>query len=61
MLSWALSHLLEAVFCIETLRQAPRRGRPEIFNTDQKIQFTGGLEKAAIRISMDSRDRVWTT
>ena len=39
-----------------------RHGRPEIFNTDQGSQFTGGdftgrLEKGGIRISMDGRGR----
>lgn len=42
--------------------EALRRGRPEIFNTDQGSQFTspvftGILEDATITISMDGRGR----
>lgn len=37
-------------------------GKPEIFNTDQGVQFTsleftGRLEEAGIKISMDGRGR----
>jgi putative transposase len=61
-LSWSLSLTLEAGFCVEALKQALRRGRPEIFNTDQGSQFTseaftGVLESRGIRISMDGRGR----
>jgi hypothetical protein len=47
-------------FCIEALKVALRRGRPEIFNGDQGVQFTGErftAEVAAkeIAISMDGR------
>jgi putative transposase len=61
-LSWSLSLTLEADFCVEALKQALRRGRPEIFNTDQGSQFTseaftGVLESRGIRISMDGRGR----
>jgi len=61
-LSWSLSLTLEADFCVEALKQALRRGRPEIFNTDQGSQFTseaftGILESRGIRISMDGRGR----
>lgn len=40
------------------------RGRPEIFNSDQGVQFTsrdftGRLEKENVRISMDGRGRVF--
>jgi putative transposase len=45
---------------------ALRRGRPEIFNSDQGPQFTsddftGELEERHIAISMDGRGRCWTT
>ncbi len=40
-LAWRLSNLLDADFCIETLEEALRQGRPEIFNTGQGSQFTG--------------------
>lgn len=61
-LSWALSLTLEVDFCIEALRGALRRGRPEIFNSDQGSQFTserftGELEARSIVISMDGRGR----
>jgi putative transposase len=61
-LAWQLSNTLDGYFCIEALRQALQRGQPEIFNTDQGAQFTalnftGLLEAAHIRISMDGRGR----
>ena len=40
MLSWRLSNTLEAGFCIEALEEALKKGRPDIFNTDQGAQFT---------------------
>ncbi len=49
--------------CVNALESAlRRRGRPEIFNTDQGAQFTGkaftGVLKAAqVRISMDGKGR----
>lgn len=61
-LSWEVSMSLEAGFCLEALEAALRRGRPEIFNTDQGAQFTslaftGRLEEAGVRVSMDGRGR----
>jgi putative transposase len=61
-LSWRLSNSLEGAFCVEALEDALRRGRPEIFNTDQGVQytassFTGRLTAAGIAISMDGRER----
>jgi putative transposase len=63
-LSWKLSTSLEVGFCLEALDEALRRGRPEIFNSDQGVQFTsldftGRLEKENVRISMDGRGRVF--
>jgi putative transposase len=63
-LSWALSTTLDAGFCVEALRQALRRGKPEIFNTDQGSQFTSELfttvlRDASVAISMDGRGRVF--
>lgn len=63
-LSWQLSNTLESTFCLEALHQALAQGRPEIFNTDQGSQFTataftGVLEAAAVRISMDSKGRAF--
>ena len=61
-LSWKLSNSLEQSFCIEALEEAFEKGKPEIFNTDQGTQFTserftGYLERASIKISMDGRGR----
>jgi putative transposase len=74
-LSWKLSNTLDADFCVEALEEALRKGRPEIFNTDQGSQFTGEeftgmLKKHNIRISMDGKgsyndnlfiERLWRT
>lgn len=62
-LSWRLSNTMDVSFCVAALEDAlARYGRPEIFNTDQGSQFTsaaftGVLEAAGIRISMDGRGR----
>jgi putative transposase len=63
-LAWQLSNTLDGHFCLETLRQALQRGHPDIFNTDQGVQFTaaaftGCLEVAGIHISMDGRGRAF--
>jgi len=62
--AWQLSNTLDGAFCLDALRFALRHGQPEIFNTDQGVQFTardftGELETAGIRISMDGRGRVF--
>jgi len=62
-LSWRLSITMETDFCVEALREATERyGQPEIFNTDQGVQFTSAVfvdELAArgVRISMDGKGR----
>jgi len=61
-LSWSLSPAMEVEFCVEALKRALRRGRPEIFNSDQGAQFTsekftGELAGRQIAISMDGRGR----
>ncbi|MGH8526378.1 MAG: IS3 family transposase [Gammaproteobacteria bacterium] len=61
-LSWVLSLTMELDFCVGALKRALRRGRPEIFNSDQGSQFTsddftGELEERHIAISMDGRGR----
>jgi putative transposase len=65
-LSWEVSIMLDASFCIEALERAlsSGQGRPEIFNSDQGSQFTSGaftgvLKSAGIRISMDGRGRAY--
>jgi putative transposase len=61
-LSWRLSNTLDVEFCLEALEEALSRGRPEVFNTDQGVQFTsaaytGRLEAAGARVSMDGKGR----
>jgi len=61
-LSWRLSNTLDDSFCVEALEEALRKGRPDIFNTDQGAQFTGEaftglLERHGVRISMDGKGR----
>jgi putative transposase len=62
-LAWRVSITLETDFCVEALRDAMNRhGQPEIFNTDQGVQFTsaaflGELATLGVRISMDGKGR----
>lgn len=62
-LSWRLSNSLESSFCLEALNAAlAGRRRPQIFNTDQGVQFTSRafterLDVAGVKISMDGRGR----
>jgi putative transposase len=61
-LAWELSNTLDGIFCLAALERALQHGQPEIFNTDQGVQFTalaftGRLQQAGIRISMDGRGR----
>lgn len=61
-LAWRLSNSLDADFCIDALEEAFRKGRPDIFNTDQGSQFTdegfiGLLERHGVRVSMDGKGR----
>jgi putative transposase len=62
-LAWRLSNSLEAGFCVDCLEDALRvYGQPEIFNSDQGVQFTsaaftGVLLERGIAISMDGRGR----
>ena len=61
-LEWELSNSLAGSFCLEALDRALGRGCPGIFNNDQGSQFTSGdftgrLQAAEVRISMDGRGR----
>jgi putative transposase len=61
-IAWQLSNTLDGAFCLAALRHALQHGRPDIFNTDQGVQFTAHdftheLETAGVRISMDGRGR----
>ena len=62
-LAWRLSIGMETAFCVEALQEAiDRYGAPELFNTDQGVQFTSAaflaeLESKGVRISMDGKGR----
>jgi len=62
-LAWRLSITMEPDFCVAALREAmERHGRPEIFNTDQGVQFTSAvfldeLSSQSVQISMDGKGR----
>jgi putative transposase len=61
-LAWRLSNTLDGSFCLEMLEEALSRGRPKVFNTDQGVQFTaqawtGRLEAAGVKVSMDGKGR----
>jgi len=62
-LSWEVSISLESDFCIRALERALLKyGKPEIFNTDQGVQFTCKnfikvLKSQNIKISMDGKGR----
>ena len=63
-LAWELSITLEADFCVSVLERALATQRPEIFNTDQGVQFTSAqfqapLLAAQVRVSMDGRGRAF--
>ena len=60
--AWRLSNTLDAAFCVEVLDEALRKGKPEVFNTDQGGQFTsegfiGLLKQHGVSISMDGKGR----
>ena len=62
-LSWEVSVTMEDSFCVSVLERALRLyPKPEIFNTDQGVQFTGKaftdvLKSHDIKISMDGKGR----
>ena len=61
-LSWKLSNTLDVEFCLEALEESLSQGCPEVFNTDQGVQFTsasftGRLEAAGAKVSMDGKGR----
>jgi putative transposase len=63
-LAWELSISLEVDFCLAAVERALADQRPEIFNTDQGVQFTSRqfqapLLAAQVRLSMDGRGRVF--
>ena len=61
-LAWQLSNTLDGRFCLDALQRALQQNQPEIFNTDQGVQFTAHefthtREATGIRVSMDGRGR----
>lgn len=63
-LSWRLSNGMGTALCLDALRDTLRlAGRgPEIFNTDQGVQFTslefvGAVQSCGARVSMDGKGR----
>jgi len=61
-LSWRLSNTLDVGFCLEALEEALSQSKPEIFNSDQGVQFTSAvftsrLLGSAVRLSMDGKGR----
>jgi len=63
-LAWELSITLEVDFCVAVLERALVDQRPDIFNTDQGVQFTSAqfqapLLAAQVRLSMDGRGRAF--
>jgi putative transposase len=61
-IAWRLSNTLEGSFCREMLEEALSQGQPEVFNTDQGVQFTaeaftGRLVEAGVAVSMDGKGR----
>jgi putative transposase len=62
-LAWRVSISLDTTFCVEALQEAlERHGQPDIFNTDQGVQFTSAeflaeLAVRGVRISMDGKGR----
>jgi putative transposase len=62
-LAWRLSITMETDLCVGALREAMDwHGRPEIFNTDQGVQFTSAafldeLSSQDVGISMDGKGR----
>lgn len=61
-LGWKLSNTLDGEFCLELLDEVLEKGKPEVFNTDQGVQFTaeaftGRLVSAGVKVSMDGKGR----
>ncbi len=57
-----MSNTLESSFCVAALDRALQQAKPEVFNSDQGVQFTSlmfteRLSQRGIKISMDGRGR----
>jgi putative transposase len=63
-LAWEVSVTFDSSFCVSALERALIRAQPEIFNSDQGVQFTSlaftkPLLAHGVLISMDGRGRVF--
>jgi putative transposase len=62
-LAWRVSIGLDTGFCVDALKEAiDRYGPPEIFNTDQGVQFTSSdfideISVLGVKLSMDGKGR----
>jgi putative transposase len=61
-IDWELSTTLDSDFCVRCLERALETAKPEIFNTDQGVQYTSAdftkvLLQADVRISMNGAGR----
>jgi putative transposase len=61
-LAWRISNTLDGDFCCEAVREAFDQSQPEIFNTDQGVQFTANvftalIQASGVQMSMDGRGR----
>jgi len=61
-LAWEVSNTLDTSFCLDALDRALQVATPDIFKSDQGVQFTSAeftnrLKAADIRISWDGRGR----
>jgi len=54
-LGWRVSNTLDAGFCIDCLEEALRaHAPPEIFNTDQRAQFTSDAFTRVLRARVEA-------
>lgn len=61
-ITWQISNTLDTEFCLEAFERAVKQKKPEIFNTDQGVQFTckkftDAVEQCGVKISMDGKGR----
>jgi putative transposase len=60
--AWRRSNTLDGAFCRDMLDEALATGTPEVFNTDQGVQFTAAawverVQASGAKVSMDGRGR----
>jgi hypothetical protein len=62
--AWGVSNTLDVGFCLDAFEHALSKQTPEIFNSDQGVQFTSQawierVEAAGSAVSMDGQGRVF--